>query len=161
MLHHAREHLALAPLEQFALTLLPEWPTLADIEALAEEMLDFPVEKRIDDIGTQNFVHGDMLGRAVVIPAGVLAVGAVHKIPGFAFVVGDIVSWTVSAGRERFTGAHMVRTVPGPRVVLAHEDTTWFTVHPNHTGSTDAHVIEDSIVEKADQLMSRRVRALQ
>lgn len=145
-----------------ALSDLPDWPTIDEIAEFAQFLMSLATEHRVDDIGTVNHVHGDMLGRGVVIPAGLVVVGAVHKIPGFAFTVGDIESWTSTAGRQRFTGAHLIRSVPGPRIVLAHADTTWFTVHPNHTGSEDPHVIEDSIVERADLLMSRRVqRALQ
>jgi hypothetical protein len=77
--------------------------------------------------------------------------------------VGDIVVWT-DAGRVRLTGANIL---PGgrrrARVGFALEDTTWFTVHHNATGTRDlsSTPIEDSLVEHADRLMTRRVPQLE
>lgn len=157
-LDHQRLIYVARDVARYALPMLPDWPTAAEIEEFGEWLFSFPVEERVDDINTRNHIHGGMLGRGVVIEAGTVVVGAVHKIPGFAFSIGDIESWTTTAGRQRFTGAHFIRSVPGPRIVLAHSDTTWFTVHPNLTGSEDLAVIEDSIVENAELLMSRRVQ---
>ena len=143
------------PLLLESVGLLSECPSREQITALADMLDPLEAVHGVVDIHTMHHVHGGLYGRSVVIKAGTLVVGAVHKIPGFARCVGDLTSWT-ERGRERFTGAHLIESVPGPRVVFAHADTTWFTVHPNLTGDTDVAAIEAAIVETPNRLMSRR-----
>jgi hypothetical protein len=58
---------------------------------------------------------------------------------------------------QRYTGAHVLKTEAGKmRIGFAHAETTWVTVHANKTGGQDIETIEDSLVENADRLMTRR-----
>jgi hypothetical protein len=113
------------------------------------------------DVSTLRHTADGVEGRSVFIKAGTFLVGLPHKQSGIAVCVGDITVWTAGQ-RQRLTGAHVLETQPGGhRVGFAHADTTWLTVHANKTGSTDQHVVEDSLVEHADRLMTRRQRVMQ
>lgn len=108
------------------------------------------------DIDTRHHLVDGLYGRSVLIRKDNFVVGANHKVEGFAIAVGDISSWSVAGGYERFTGVTLIRSKPGMRIVFAHEDTTWFTVHPNTTGGEDVEAIEAAIVDHPEWLMSRR-----
>lgn len=138
-----------------ALALLPAVPTRDQLEHFGQLLLSLESEHGLVDIGTQHHHAESLYGRSVVIKAETFVAGAVHKIEGFVVCVGDITVWT-ERGRERYTGAHILTSQPGPRVVFAHTDTTWFTVHPNNTGGRDINAIESAIVEQSHRLMTRR-----
>lgn len=139
-----------------AIALLPEFPTAEQIEAFGHMVQRLEGTHGVVDIGTSH-VHADGLyGRGVVIKAGTFLVGLPHVAGHLNVCVGDIVVWT-PAGRTRHRGAHILPAGPGAaRVGFAIEDTTWFTVHRNDTGTTDIETIEDSLVEHPERLITRR-----
>lgn len=138
-----------------ALALLPDAPTRAQIEAFGQR-IEAMESAGMVDLHTGHHVNGDLYGRSIVLGAETFLVGLAHTHPGFAVCVGDITVWTED-GRQRYTGAHIIQTKPGRmRVGFAHAETTWFTVHANKTGGTDVGLIEDSLVEHPERLMTRR-----
>ena len=144
-----------------ALAVLPDVPTEDQIEEFGQLCLQHQTAADVMNLNTMRHVADSLEGRSVVIPAGAYLVGLPHKQSGLAMCVGDITVWTAQ-GRQRFTGAHVIETQPGGmRVGFAHADTTWLTVHANKTGSADPCVIEDSLVDRADRLTTRRTGALQ
>jgi hypothetical protein len=142
------------------LAALPLVLTHADLRLLADEAPRAMPDEPLVDVGTKHHLAAGLYGRSVVISAGTMCMGADHAVEGFALIVGDISVWFAGQARQRFTGAHFLTSKPGPRMVLAHADTTWITVHPNTTGGTDIAAIEDSIVNGAQRLMSRQPLAL-
>lgn len=85
--------------------------------------------------------------RQLEIPAGTLGTSKIHRTK-HPFIVqsGDISVWTLRSGCQRFRGPHSGITVPGTRRVLyAHEDTVWTTIHP--TDLKDPDEIEQLLIE--------------
>lgn len=139
-----------------ALALLPEVPTQDDIERFGQLIQSLEGEHPLVDISTMHHHAQGLYGRSVVIKAGTFLVGLAHKAGHLNVCVGDVTVWT-KAGRTRLTGAHILPADAGAmRVGFAHTDTTWFSIHRNDTGTTDAAVIEDALVERSDRLMTRR-----
>lgn len=89
-----------------------------------------------------------MYGREFSMPAGMAVVGKIHKhghlmmvLKGRATVIDEFGRYEVSAG---FVQA----SKPGAkRVVYAHEDTTFMTVHLNPADTTDLGLIESEHIE--------------
>lgn len=78
-------------------------------------------------------------------PAGVLTVSKVHKIAHPYFVLKGKVSVLTDAGVETIEAPHYGITQPGTkRILYAHEDTQWVTVHV--TDQTDPSAIEKEII---------------
>lgn len=139
-----------------ALALLPAAPTQEQIQGFGEMLLALETEHGVVDIGTSHVHAEGLYGRGVLIKAGTYLVGLPHKAGHLNVCVGDVTVWT-TAGRKRLTGAHILPAEAGVmRVGFAHQDTTWFSVHRNETGTNDLVAIEDSLVEHADRLMTRR-----
>lgn len=138
-----------------ALSVLPDLPTREQIEDFGFflQSLETP---ETPDIPTAHHLAGDLYGRSVVINAETYLVGLPHKEDHINVCVGDITVWT-ERGKRRLTGAHILPAKAGDmRVGFAHSDTTWVSFHVNRTGGSDIQAIEDSLVEHADRLMTRR-----
>jgi hypothetical protein len=86
--------------------------------------------------------------REIFIPAGVLIVGKIHKHAHPNFLMSGKVSvLTESGGAETLTGPRsMISPAGTKRVVYAHEDTVWITVHV--TEETNLEKIEKEIIAK-------------
>lgn len=147
----------LTELDLAGLAALPEYASREDIERFADRLLAGEKEHGILDLGLLHH-HGDHLyGRSGVIRKHTYLVGLPHKQGSFNVCIGDITVWTEGQGRRRLTGTHFLTSGPGAmRVGLAHQDTTWLTVHANLTGSTDVETIENAVAEGAHRLMTRR-----
>lgn len=144
-----------------ALTVLPDAPTREQIEEFGCFLQSLEADQDPPDIGTAHHLAGDVYGRSVVIKAETFLVGLPHKEDHLNVCVGDIVVWT-EHGKQRLTGAHILPAKAGDmRVGFALADTTWLSVHVNRTGGTDLTAIEESLVEHADRLMSRRLALLE
>jgi len=144
-----------------ALAVLPDLPTQEQIEAFGTLLQSLEAEHGVVDISTMHHHAEGLYGRSVVIKAESYLVGLAHKAGHLNVCVGDITVWT-SRGRQRLTGAHILRSEPGEmRVGFAHADTTWLTVHRNDTGTTDPRVLEDALVEHAERLQSRRTQRIE
>jgi len=86
--------------------------------------------------------------REIFIPKGTLIVGKIHKYvhPNF-LMKGEVSVVTESKGVERLKAPlSMISEAGTKRVVYAHEDTIWITVHK--TDETDPDKIEDEIIAK-------------
>lgn len=87
--------------------------------------------------------------RTIFIPAGTTIVGKIHKHSHANILSkGDVSVYTEDGGLERLTGPlTMVSPAGCKRVVYAHTDTTWTTIHA--TGETDLSKIEDYVIAKS------------
>lgn len=100
--------------------------------------------------GTCNHVYA----REILLPAGTAIVGKIHKHVHLNMLMKGRVSVFTEKGREEFTGPlTMVSKAGTKRVVYAHEDTVWVTVHL--TQSTDLEEIEDEIIAKDFEELER------
>jgi len=141
--------------------LLPSCPTRDQIDRFEQLIFEHAAANGEATIPTQHVQVSGLYGRSVMIPAGTVCTGAPHKAEHLAVCVGDVSVWVEDTGVLRLTGVHILPAQVGTkRVVFAHADTVWFTVHRNDTGSTDVRVIEDTLVEHADRLATRRQAAI-
>lgn len=110
------------------------------------------------DIATDHVLHGGMYSRTIRIPAGVLLVGVLIRVPTLLIFDGAV---TFNAGDEPVTlvGRGVLAASAGRRqAFFAHEDTALTMVF-----ATDARTVaeaEQQFTDEADLLFSRRSGAI-
>ena len=87
--------------------------------------------------------------REIFIPAGVIIVGKIHKHEHPNFLMKGRVSVITEQGgvEELIAPLSMISPAGTKRVVVAHEDTVWITIH--QTAETDLGKIEEEIIAKS------------
>jgi quercetin dioxygenase-like cupin family protein len=101
-------------------------PTQADMYDLEARLLTLP---QIDFQLVNRFADG-LYARQVTMPAGAIVTSRIHLKEHFAFIMtGDISVWT-DKDYQRIKAPCVLTTQPGTkRILQAHEDTVWITVH--------------------------------
>lgn len=96
---------------------------------------------------TKEYFHGGMYCREVYRDAGVLVVGKVHKKEHFYLIVSGTVVITTDDGPKRFTGPHLMLSLPGTkRAVFSETPVTCMTFHATEAKTTEeaeAELVED------------------
>lgn len=133
-------------------------PTREQIVRLQEAML--PVACDMPE--AEHFFAPGMYGRRFAMPAGMLVVGKTHRHAHLMMVLKGKATVITEFGREEVSAGYVSTSQPGAkRVVLAHEDTIFMTVHLNHSDTQDLSVIEaEHIVPEFDVLNSSECEAL-
>lgn len=138
---------AVAQLHAIALTTseqAPPTPTRDDILRLQDAMA--PIQCRQPEPG-HHFAPGMYL-RELLVPAGMLIVGKIHKHAHFLFVMKGRAQVISEFGRMNVEAGHFSVSPAGvKRIVLALEDTLFVTVHVNKDDSQDLKVIEAEHIE--------------
>jgi len=103
-----------------------ELPTITEMYELEEKLLQLP---QIDFQLVNRFADG-LYARQVTMQKGAIVTSRIHLKEHFAFIMtGDISVWT-DEDYQRFKAPCVLTTKPGTkRVLQAHEDTVWITVH--------------------------------
>lgn len=109
------------------------------------------------DLHTTHELAGGVYARTIVIPAGTVLVGCVHKKDHINVFQGDITAWT-DEGMKRFTGHHVIPGSAGiKRAGYAHTETVWTTLsHTENNDLADLAAIEDELVENPESLQTRK-----
>ena len=113
------------------------------VAVMEAQMLDMP---QVVMEPVHHFADG-LYARELLIPAGTLIVGKVHKFEHLNFLMkGDITVWT-DDGMKRLTAPCILKSLPGiKRVGYTHEDTIWTTVHAvDETEGCDVVALEDRL----------------
>lgn len=119
-------------------------PGRAQIDAFEAHMLrqpqiEIPVQHRFAP-------QQGLYAREIVIPAGTLMTGRVHKHQHVSVMIRGDMTVTTDKGMERVSGYHCWVCEPGTkRIGYAHEETVWLTVH--HTEHMESEGIEDVLCE--------------
>ena len=114
-------------------------PTREKIQKLQEAMLPMQSEQP----EPRHFFAPGMYLRELVVPAGMLMVGKIHKHEHFLLVLKGRAEVISEFGRMVVEAGHISISPAGvKRVVLALEDTQFVTVHVNKDDSQDLAVIE-------------------
>lgn len=93
-----------------------------------------------------NFADGVYV-REIFIPKGTLIVGKLHKHSHPNFLLKGEVSVMTEEGPKRLKAPlSMISPAGTKRVVYAHEDTVWVTIHV--TNNTDLEKIEEEVIAK-------------
>lgn len=136
---------------------LPDTPTRAQIDRFEGMLLQAEAGGAGVELGTWHHFAAGLVARTIMIPAGTLLTGAVHKAEHLNICFGDIDVWT-EAGMRRLTGYHVIPSLSGAkRVGRTHVDTWWTTVHLNPGNSRDVAALEDALVEDSRNLQTRRL----
>jgi quercetin dioxygenase-like cupin family protein len=119
-------------------------PTRAQIEHLQAQML--PIATAMPE-AVHHFAPGQY-AREFSMPAGMLVVGKVHRHGHIMMCVKGRATVLDEFGRYEVAAGFVQASRPGAkRVVLAHEDTTFVTVHLNPTDTHDLARIEAEHIE--------------
>jgi quercetin dioxygenase-like cupin family protein len=87
--------------------------------------------------------------REIFIPKGTALVGKIHKHKNMTIIAKGDVSFLSTDGVMRLRSGESVVSSPGvKRVIVAHEDTIWMTVHENPTDERDVQRLEDELIAK-------------
>lgn len=125
------------------LTLVEKASLRVKISALQEAVLKEP---QIEVDPTHRFSK-DVYAREIVIPKGSLIIGKIHKHQNLNIISKGDVSFFSTDGAFRAQAPYTFVASPGvKRVIYAHEDTVWTTVHG--TGETDLDKIESIFIAK-------------
>jgi hypothetical protein len=96
---------------------------------------------------THHFSKG-VYAREIFIPRGTIVVGKIHKHKNMNIVSKGDVSFLSIDGMVRAQAPHTFVSTPGvKRVIYAHEDTIWTTIHG--TDETDLEKLEDEFIAKS------------
>jgi mannose-6-phosphate isomerase-like protein (cupin superfamily) len=121
-----------------------ELPTREKIKRLQEAML--PMQSKQPE--PRHFFAPGMYLRELVVPAGMLMVGKIHKHEHFLLVLKGRAEVISEFGRVVVEAGHISISPAGvKRVVLALEDTQFVTVHVNKEDSQDLAVIEAAHID--------------
>jgi len=122
-----------------------------DRKALREKISDLEAAMLQENTGLEvplrhTFSPG-VYAREIFIPAGTLIVGKIHKFLNMNMISQGDVSFFSIDGALRVKAPHTFVASPGvKRVIYAHEDTTWTTIHG--TSETDLAKIEEEFIAK-------------
>jgi len=119
-------------------------PSREQIVRLQEAM--FPIQCEQPD--PRHFFAPGMYLRELVVPAGMLMVGKIHKHAHFLLVLKGRAEVISEFGRFIVEAGHISISPAGvKRIVLALEDTQFVTVHVNPSDTEDLEVIEKEHIE--------------
>lgn len=111
---------------------------------LAMPQVHIPVEHRFAE-------EEGLYAREIVIPAGTLMTGRVHKHQHVSIMISGDMTVLTETGMQRVSGYHCWICPPGTkRVGYAHKETRWITIH--HTEHMQAEGIEDVLCEPMQAL---------
>ena len=124
-------------------------PTREQINALERELAVLPT--RIKDIPTFHHFAPGLYVREVLIPAGTVCTGKIHKTTHLCRLEsGEMTCWT-ERGMVRIRGPFTWLSYPGAkRAVAAHSDCVMLTYHV--TEETDLERLEAELIEPSDNL---------
>tara|TARA_R110000751_G_scaffold275846_1_gene376777 strand:+ start:179 stop:556 length:378 start_codon:yes stop_codon:yes gene_type:complete len=110
------------------------------------EIQDLIKEMPQADVITRHHFSDGMYAREMVMPAGCIVVGALHKTKHLFSVVSGECEVSSVHEREKITAPYLGETIPGTkRVIYSEAGCTWITFHPTHL--TDIDEIEAAIIE--------------
>lgn len=114
---------------------------LLESEMLKHEQIDIPVR--------HDFSPG-IYARTIMIPAGTLLTGRIHKFEQINILSGGTIEVLTQDGMKKVTAPFIVVSPPGTkRVAYAHTDCTWTTVLA--TEEKDPDVIEAKFTVATEQ----------
>lgn len=118
-----------------------EQPTREKILALEAFLLTLPQA----EIPLRHYFAAGLYGRAITMPCGALIVGKLHKREHLCIVASGDVSVLTEDGPKRLKAGEVFASYPGTkRVLYAHQETVWVTVHA--TDERDVEQLEKDLI---------------
>lgn len=119
------------------------------VHSLEEKMLAAPDKDKVALETMHTFADG-VYTRTVLMKAGSLITGKIHKLPhivvigqGSASVVSEEFGSKMISAPMVFMSREYVK-----RALFVHEDMVWTTVHPNPDNCRDLDILEDRLIAK-------------
>ena len=135
--------------------------TLRDkVDTLEAEMLKLPPV----EIPVRHYFATGLYAREITIPAGVVAVGKIHKTQHINLLSKGDVSMVTDAGSVRVQAPYTWVVEPGKKAAAyAHTDTVWTSFCVNPTDETDLVKLEAALTSPVylDQLEAIEVPAIE
>lgn len=131
---------------------MPDPKVIVEIEELVEDMAEAIDEGKVVglnmDANLRHFFADGIYAREFTIKKGQYIVGKIHKTKHINIIsIGDI-SVKTPFGSVRYKApATFISPIGTQRVVFAHEDTIWTTIH--HADGHDLDKIEDEVIAKS------------
>jgi quercetin dioxygenase-like cupin family protein len=129
-------------------------PTIEQMYDVEEKLAQLPQA----DFSLVNRFADGLYARQVTMKRGTFLTSKIHLKEHFAFILtGDVSMWT-DQDYQRIKAPQIIVTQPGTkRVLLAHEDTVWVTVHA--TSATDVESAERELVCNDPEMIHRARQA--
>jgi len=120
---------------------------IADLQGKIQTLEDFLLTLPQTEIPLKHTFSDGVYAREITIPKGALIVGKIHKKRNMNIISRGKVSFFSTDGAIHCEGPHTFVASPGvKRVIYAHEETVWTTIHG--TEETDLDKIEEIFIAK-------------
>lgn len=131
---------------QASLTFRPSAPPQAlAVRQLIDEAEEAMAQMPQVEIPLRHDFADGLYGREILIPAGTLLTGKVHRHADLNFVLYGEIDVVTEGGLKRVKGPCWFAGKPGAKQIgYAHTDTLWITVHA--TENRDLDTLEDEIL---------------
>lgn len=118
---------------------------------LEQAMTTLPTSYDMEEFNEGKIQHhfgSKVYGRELFIPAGNVIVSKIHRGKTINVITEGLISVICPhRGYNVYEAPHIFVSEPyTKRIVIAHEDTTWFTAHGNPENKTNLNEIEDEII---------------
>lgn len=117
------------------------------LEKIAEQNINgFGEAQRAKDFPLRHSFSEGMYQRELFIPQGLFLVSHLHRDSYFSWIrQGELTMLTEEGGVRISAPMCMTSSLGCKRILFAHTDSFWITVHPNPTNSTDIEWLESQI----------------
>lgn len=132
-------------------------PTFEEIMSVERELAKLPQH----DFVTRHYFADGIYVREIVIPAGAMLTGKIHKTAHVNIVSqGELLVWT-EQGMKRIRAPFTFVSQPGTkRVGWAIEETVWSTIHPNLDSTQDLAELERQLIWTEEEYLLEREKSL-
>lgn len=122
----------------------------ASIKQLETAMKSCPDDVRIDELDVMHHYTDGVYCRTVLMNAGELIVGKIHKKEHIVVVsAGRASVISEEFGSKEIVAPAVFKSPPGvKRVLLIHEDMIWTTIHKNASNTEDLGILEEELIAK-------------
>ena len=127
------------------------------IDAFEEAMKELPDQIVIADMDVRHHMTDNGLyAREMVIPAGVIITGKIKKHEHISVISAGMVTEVTEAGLQRIKAPYTMVSKPGTkRIVWAHTDVVWTTIHL--TTETELDKIEEDLIASSYELLEESI----
>jgi len=116
------------------------------IDALEEAMRALPDQIDVASMDVRHHItDSGLYAREMIIPAGIVITGKIKKHEHISVISAGFVTEVTDAGLQRIKAPYTMVSKPGTkRVVWAHTDTVWTTIHAS--AETDLTKLEADLI---------------
>jgi len=131
------------------------------IDDLEDSMRSLDGQVDIDSMDVRHhFTNTGLYAREMVIPKGTLITGRIKKHEHISVLSAGFVTEVTEAGLQHIRAPYTMVSLPGTkRIVLAHEETVWVTIHA--TTKSNLEDIENELIASSHSDMPKLVQQLQ